>query len=86
MLGPSHQTELRDPGGGPGGRTEGAERDCNTIERTIVSTNIEPPELQNLSQKPRSIHGLLLGFRHMCSRGLLCLALVEEDELNPVEM
>jgi hypothetical protein len=33
-LGANHQTELRDPGGGAGGRTGGAEGYCNPIERT----------------------------------------------------
>ena len=34
MLGANHQTELRDPGGGDGKRTKGAEGNCNPMGRT----------------------------------------------------
>ena len=37
-----HQTEHRDLNGGVRGRTEGAEGDCNPIERAIISTNQIP--------------------------------------------
>jgi hypothetical protein len=33
MLETNHQTELREPDGGAGRRTGGAERDCNPIGR-----------------------------------------------------
>ena len=35
MFGANHQTDLEDPGGGAGGRTGGAERDCNPIGRVM---------------------------------------------------
>jgi len=38
MLGANHLTELRDAGGEPGGRTGGAEWDCNPIERTMLGS------------------------------------------------
>jgi hypothetical protein len=34
MLGASHQSELREPGGGVGRKTRGAEGDYNPIRRT----------------------------------------------------
>jgi hypothetical protein len=47
MLGANHQTELKDPGGGAGGKTGGAKGDCNHIERTsadyLVLPGTRPP-------------------------------------------
>jgi hypothetical protein len=39
MLAANHQTEHLDPNGGVRGRIEGAERVCNPIGRTTISTN-----------------------------------------------
>jgi hypothetical protein len=44
-----------------------------------------PQSSQRLSHKPKSIHELVRGPWHLCSRGLLCLASVGEDTSNPLE-
>ena len=44
-----------------------------------------PQKSQILSQKLRSIHGLLYGPEHMYKKGQSCLASVGEDALKPVE-
>ena len=44
-----------------------------------------PMRSQRLSHQLKSIYGLVWDPQHMCSRGLLCLASVGEDMLNPVE-
>jgi hypothetical protein len=43
MLEANHQSEHGDPNGGVRGRTERAERVCNPIGRTTISTNQIPP-------------------------------------------
>ena len=47
------------------GRTEVADRGANPIGRTTVSTNLGPWKLQET--KPKNIHGLVCGPRHICS-------------------
>jgi hypothetical protein len=47
----NQQTEPRDPNGRVGGRTEGAEGDCNPIGRTTISTN-QTPTLELPESKP----------------------------------
>jgi hypothetical protein len=42
ILTANHWTESGEPNGGVRGRTEGAEGDCNPIERAIISTNQIP--------------------------------------------
>ena len=46
MLAANHRTKNGDPNGGFRGRTEGAERVCNTIVRTIISNNEIPEDLK----------------------------------------
>jgi hypothetical protein len=42
ILTPNHWTEVRDPYGGIGGKTEGSEGDGNPIRRPAFSTNPDP--------------------------------------------
>jgi hypothetical protein len=44
-----------------------------------------PGSSQRLSHQLKSIHGLVQGPWHICSRGLPCLASVGEDAPNSVE-
>jgi hypothetical protein len=69
MLTANHQTEPRVPSGRVRGRTEGAEGDCNPIERTTISTSQTP---QGLNYQPKSIHGATHGSSCICSRGWPC--------------
>jgi hypothetical protein len=52
MLAANHQTEHGVPSGGVRGRTEGVERVCNSIGRTIISTNQTPPTPELSGTKP----------------------------------
>ena len=54
MLGANHQTELREPGGGAGRRTGGADRGCNFIGRTTEAGLITQFSLR-LDHQPRSV-------------------------------
>jgi hypothetical protein len=58
------------PNGRARGRTEGAEGVCNPIGRTTISTNQTPQSSQRLSHQPKTIHRLVHGPLHICSRGL----------------
>jgi hypothetical protein len=44
-----------------------------------------PQSTQRLNHQPKSIHELVCGPWHICSRGLPCLVSVREDAPNPVE-
>jgi len=68
-----------------GERTEGAEGDCNPIERTATSINRTPQSFQGLNHQPKGIHGLVHDSCSMCSRELPYLASVEGEALGPVE-
>jgi hypothetical protein len=77
------KTELEDPNGRVRGRTEETEEDGNPIERPTVSVNLdswELPETEPPTKEPPRPHP-----QHICSRGLPCLALVGENEPNPVK-
>jgi hypothetical protein len=52
---------------------------ATTIGKPTVPTNLDPWE------QPKNIHGLAHGPWHICSRELLCLASMGEDEPNPME-
>jgi hypothetical protein len=67
------------------GRIEGTEVDSNPIEKNRGQLAWTPGISQRLSHHPKSIHRLVQGPWHICSRGLPCLASVEEDAPNPVE-
>jgi hypothetical protein len=56
ILAVNHQTELRDPGGGAGRRTGGAEGNCNLIGRTI-SAGWTTEFSQGVDHQPRSVQG-----------------------------
>jgi hypothetical protein len=81
----NHWVKVRDQYGRVKGRTEGVEGDCNPIGRTTGSTNGDLSELSETKPKPRSIHGQVHGPRHMCSRGLSCMASVGEGALHRME-
>jgi hypothetical protein len=53
----NHWTEPGDPNGRVRGRTEGAERDCSSIGRIMISTNQTLQSSQGLNYHPKSIHG-----------------------------
>jgi hypothetical protein len=85
ILPAKHWTEVRNPYGQIRGRIEGDEGGSNPIGRITVSTNSDPSELLRLSHQPKSIHGLAHGPRHICIKGMPCLASVEKDILNLTE-
>jgi hypothetical protein len=60
------------------------EGDGNFIERLTVSTNSDPWELPE-PRIPKSVHGLVYGPWHICSRGLPCMASAGEDAPNLVD-
>jgi hypothetical protein len=68
--GANHQTELRDPGGGAGRRTAGAEWDCNPIGRT-TSAGQTTQYSEELDHQPRSLLGGIHGSRYIGSRASL---------------
>jgi hypothetical protein len=57
-------------------RTEGAKRDCNSIGRTTVSTNLNSQSSPGLSHQSKSIHGLFHDPYYIYNRGLPCLSLL----------
>jgi hypothetical protein len=77
------------PGGDPYGRVSGRfggpQGDGNPTGRPAVSTNLNPWQLPETKLTPKSIHGLVQGPRHLCSRGLPCLASVGQDAPNSAE-
>jgi hypothetical protein len=90
MLADNHQKEHRDPSGGVRGRTEVAERVCNPIGRTPMSTNQTPstPTPQSslkLSHQPRGTHGGIHGSSHICSRKWPWQASLGGEALIPVK-
>jgi hypothetical protein len=80
-----HWTEVRDPYGRIGGKSEGTEGDGNPIDRPTVSTNLDCWELSET--EPLIKEHKEAGPRpwHICSRELPSLASVGEDVPNPVE-
>ena len=85
ILTANHQTEPGDPFGKDRGRTKGAEGDYNPTGRTTISINVDPSELPE-TKPPKSIHGMVYGPWHICSRGLPCLASVRDSVPNSVEI
>ena len=73
MLAANHRTELEDPNEGARERTEGAERICNLMGITKLSTNETHHSSQGLKHQPVSSHGETHGSRYICSRGQQCL-------------
>jgi hypothetical protein len=69
------------------GRSEGTEADGNPVGRTTVLTNLDLWELSeaNPPTKEHKCMGWSVAPWHICSRGLICLTLVEEDPPNPLE-
>jgi hypothetical protein len=82
MLIANHWTEPGVPNGGVRERTEGAEEVCNPIGRKTTSTNQTPQSSQGLNHQPKSTHGGIHGFSHICSRGWPCLASVGGEALS----
>jgi hypothetical protein len=72
-------THKKYPNGRAKGRTEGAERDCNTIRKTI-STNWTTHSSQRLNHQPKSIHIWSQDSRYVLSRGWSYLALMGGEE------
>jgi hypothetical protein len=64
-----HWNEVRDLYGRVGGRIERTEGEGNSKGRPTVSTNLDPFELPEIKPRPKSIHGLVLGLQHICTRG-----------------
>ena len=81
-------TEVRDSCGRVRGRIEGTEKDDNLVGKPTVSTNLDPLELPETKPptKKHTLHRLVHGPWHICSRGLPCLASVGEVVPNPVEV
>jgi hypothetical protein len=69
----NHWNQPRDPNGRVRESTEGAERNCNPIRRTI-STTRKPQTSQGLNHQPKSTHGGSHGSSYICSRGRPYLA------------
>jgi hypothetical protein len=76
-----HQTEREDTSGRIRARTEGAERVCNPIARTTISTNQTPPKLQGTKTTNHRAHIS----SWTCTRGWPYLASVGGEPLAPVE-
>jgi hypothetical protein len=85
MFAAKHQTEHRDISGGVRGRTEGHEWICNTIGRTIISTNQMPQSSHGLSHQPKNMHGGNHGSICICSRGWPCLESKGGEVIGPVQ-
>jgi hypothetical protein len=79
----NHQAEPRDLNGRAVGRTEGAEGDCNPIERTI-STSWNIQSSHRLNHQPKSTNRGNHGSRYICSRGRPCLTSIGGKLLGPV--
>jgi hypothetical protein len=80
-----HQTEPGDSNEGIRERTEGTDRDCNSIGRIKISTNQNSQTYQGLNHQPKSTHGRSHGSSYICTRGLRFLASMEGEFLGPVE-
>jgi len=63
-------------------RTEGDERICNTLGRTVMSTN---QTSQGLKHQPKSTHGETHGSSPMCSRGGPCGSSMGGEAFDPVK-
>jgi len=85
MLTTKHQTEYKDPNGRVRGRTEGTEKNYNTIGRTTISINWIPQSSQGLNNEPKSTHGGTNGSSCICSRVSPYLASMRGEALGPVE-
>jgi hypothetical protein len=77
ILTANHWTVPGDCNGRVRGRAEGAERDCNPIGRTAVSTNQTLQSSQGINHQSKSVHGRIHGSSYMCSRRLSYLASME---------
>jgi hypothetical protein len=77
-------TEPRDANGRARGRTEGAERNCNLMGRTI-STNRTTQSSQRLNHEPKRIHGGIHSSRYICSGGWPYLVSMRGEAFSPVE-
>jgi hypothetical protein len=82
ILGANHQIELWDPGVGADGRTEGAERDCNPIRRTM-SFGQTTHCSQGLDHQTKRDPWLQI---HAYSKEWPCLTLMGGEALGLVEV
>ena len=85
MLGANHQTELREPDGGAGGKTGRVEGDCNPLGGAMLAGGSTQCS-KGLDHQPRSIWGGIHGSRYICSRGWFCLTSMGREALGPVEV
>ena len=69
MLAANHQTEHWDPNEGAREGTEEAERVCNPMGRTTLSTKQTLQNFQGLKHQPKSTLGETYGSSCICSRG-----------------
>jgi hypothetical protein len=74
-----------DPKGRVRGKTEGAERACNPIGRTTISTNLITPSSQGLNHQPKNTHVVHHGSNYICNRELPYLPSMGGEVLGPVE-
>jgi hypothetical protein len=77
-----HWTEFGDPYERVRGRIEGPQGDDNPKGRPAMSTNLNPWELPETEPPIKDHTGLVQGPWHIRSRGLPCLASVEEYVYN----
>jgi hypothetical protein len=85
MLVANHCTEHRDPNGGIGKSTEGAEGVCDHIGRTTISTNQNLLSSQGLNHQPKKTHGGMHGSSYICSREWPYLSSMGEEAFCPVK-
>ena len=85
MLAAKHQTEQGDLNWGVRERAGGAERVCNPIGKTTVSTYQTPQSSQGLNHQPKNTNGGTHGSSCPCSRGWPYLASMREKALGPVK-
>ena len=79
------EKKLREPDGGAGRRTGGAEGDCNPIRRSMLAGWTTQCS-QGLDHQPRRVHGGTHGSRCICSRGCHCLTSMGGEALGPMEI
>ena len=79
------QTEQEDLNGSIRGKTEGAERVCNLLGKTTLSTNQTPLSSQGPNHQSKSTHGGIIGSSYLCSRGWPCCVLMRAEASSLVE-
>jgi hypothetical protein len=85
MLIPNHQTEHEDLNGRIRGKTDGAERVCNPLGKTTLSTNQIPLSSQGPNHQSKSTHGGTIASNYLCSRGWPCYVLLRAEAFSLVE-